>query len=453
MPTITVTAPDSAMAMDEVVRQLGSDAYILSTSQQDGLVQIKASLDPLNTSPRRPKAIQTVFEKEMEKQFTVSAAAAAAAAPAPKPAPADVLRLVSVEGGLSSQAGAQSAQALAQEPAPSPLYASEAPRLKVAPPLPENRHKPMAPEPHQDFEARLARIEEHLDLISSPTANPPMAAKAAPQERTAPRDVPHELVGLGFDRALIDAAIARQNALGLPTTNADLVAHLSERVVANEASSTLDADVILVVGPSGCGKTTLAAKFASLLSEMMEARIVRLVSMEDTTRPQTGLLPHYAHRLSMPIAHWPMSQPNDWGPIARNTIQIIDMACTTDEVIQIWPDLQDYFGDRKLQVVMAIPSGLAVNRLANELNKAAQLNAQIVLTKLDETEFSVPEISQLLTKSAKVGWLTGTLELSGNLAKATCDIMEQYLLGYVIDKEYDKETITDPVKSDLDATR
>ena len=69
MPTITVTAPDSAMAMDEVVRQLGSEAYILSTSHQDGLVQIKASLDPLNSSPRRPKAIQTVFEKEMEKQF------------------------------------------------------------------------------------------------------------------------------------------------------------------------------------------------------------------------------------------------------------------------------------------------------------------------------------------------------------------------------------------------
>ena len=75
--------------------------------------------------------------------------------------------------------------------------------------------------------------------------------------------------------------------------------------------------------------------------------------------------------------------------------------------------------------------------------KQTQLNAQIVLTKLDETEFSVPEVSQLLTKSAKVGWLTGTLALSGNLAKATCDIMEQYLLGYVIDKEYDKEPITD----------
>jgi hypothetical protein len=101
---------------------------------------------------------------------------------------------------------------------------------------------------------------------------------------------------------------------------------------------------------------------------------------------------------------------------------------------------------------MAIPSGLAANRLAHELDKASQLDAQIVLTKLDETEFSVPEVSQLITKSAKVGWLTGTLELSGNLAKATCEIMEQYLLGYVIEQEYDTDASTDAVKSDMDAS-
>jgi hypothetical protein len=128
------------------------------------------------------------------------------------------------------------------------------------------------------------------------------------------------------------------------------------------------------------------------------------------------------------------------------------MACTTDEVIGMWPELQEYFGDLKLQVVMAIPSGLAANRLAHELDKASQLDAQIVLTKLDETEFSVPEVSQLITKSAKVGWLTGTLELSGNLAKATCEIMEQYLLGYVIEKEYNTDASTDAVKSDMDAS-
>ena len=81
-----------------------------------------------------------------------------------------------------------------------------------------------------------------------------------------------------------------------------------------------------------------------------------------------------------------------------------------------------------------------------------QLNAQVVLTKIDESELSIPEVSQLITKSAKVGWLTGTLELSGNLAKATFEIMEQYLLGYVIEKEYDSDASTDVEKSDIDAS-
>ena len=476
MPTITVTAPDSAMAMDEVVRQLGSDAYILSTTQQDGLVQIKASLDPLKTAPRRPKAIQTVFEQEMEKQFSVSAASASAPSSAsatlasastsasasasspapteaPRTAPTDVLRLVSIEGGIPPQADPQPEQALAKEQAPAAAQASPAaPILKVAPPQPEKVEQSTPPEPSQSFDARLKRIEEHLALNSKALDKPQVMVEPVPQDRTAPPLVQHELVDLGFDRALIDAAIAELNARGRPSTNAELVAHLAQTVVTRELSSTLDADVILVVGPSGCGKTTLAAKFASLLSEMMEARIVRLVSMEDTNRPQPRLLPHYAHMLNMPVAHWPISQPTDWGPIARNTLQIIDMACTTDEAIGMWPELQEYFGDLKVQVVMAIPSGLAANRLAHELDKASQLDAQIVLTKLDETEFSVPEVSQLITKSAKVGWLTGTLELSGNLAKATCEIMEQYLLGYVIEQEYDTDASTDAVKSDMDAS-
>jgi len=237
---------------------------------------------------------------------------------------------------MSPQADPQPEQALAKEQAPAAAQASpEAPILKVAPPQPEKVEQSMPPEPSQSFDARLKRIEEHLALSSKPMDKPQVMAEPVPQDRTAPPLVQHELVDLGFDRTLIDAAIARvkcpwaaQHKCGAGR------ASLAERVVTRELSSTLDADVILVVGPSGCGKTTLAAKFASLLSEMMEARIVRLVSMEDTNRPQPRLLPHYAHMLNMPVAHWPISQPTDWGPIARNTLQIIDMACTTDEVIQ-----------------------------------------------------------------------------------------------------------------------
>jgi hypothetical protein len=45
MTDITVRAPDSQQAMDEVLRRLGANAFILSTAHVDGLVEIRASAD------------------------------------------------------------------------------------------------------------------------------------------------------------------------------------------------------------------------------------------------------------------------------------------------------------------------------------------------------------------------------------------------------------------------
>jgi len=36
MPTITVSAADSATAMDQIIAQLGEDAMILDTTTKDG---------------------------------------------------------------------------------------------------------------------------------------------------------------------------------------------------------------------------------------------------------------------------------------------------------------------------------------------------------------------------------------------------------------------------------
>lgn len=46
MTVVTVRARDSQKAMDEVIRRLGADAYILSTTQSGGMVEIRASRDP-----------------------------------------------------------------------------------------------------------------------------------------------------------------------------------------------------------------------------------------------------------------------------------------------------------------------------------------------------------------------------------------------------------------------
>ena len=99
MPTITVTAPDSALAMDEVVRQLGSEAYIVSTSQLDGLVQIKATIDPMSPLQRRSGNVQTVFEDELEKQFLLNKPTKMSDQPELAASKADSAKFSAIEGG------------------------------------------------------------------------------------------------------------------------------------------------------------------------------------------------------------------------------------------------------------------------------------------------------------------------------------------------------------------
>lgn len=71
MSTIVVRASDTALAMDEVERRLGPDAFILSTKTKKGQVEIRATTDaPRNarpTPPRRdipkPKVVDVVEER------------------------------------------------------------------------------------------------------------------------------------------------------------------------------------------------------------------------------------------------------------------------------------------------------------------------------------------------------------------------------------------------------
>ena len=58
MPTITVTAPDSALAMDEIMRRLGDGAFILSTRSQDGQMIIRATNDPIPAKAGKAEKVE-----------------------------------------------------------------------------------------------------------------------------------------------------------------------------------------------------------------------------------------------------------------------------------------------------------------------------------------------------------------------------------------------------------
>jgi len=68
MPTITVSAADSATAMDQIIAQLGEDAMILDTTTKDGKLEIRATND-VGFQPRKAKQVSDVFSRIMRDEL------------------------------------------------------------------------------------------------------------------------------------------------------------------------------------------------------------------------------------------------------------------------------------------------------------------------------------------------------------------------------------------------
>ena len=57
MTTITVTAADTAQAMDKIVERLGDDALILETVKRNGRIEMVATNDPDEAQARHQQAM------------------------------------------------------------------------------------------------------------------------------------------------------------------------------------------------------------------------------------------------------------------------------------------------------------------------------------------------------------------------------------------------------------
>ena len=61
MPNVTVTAVDTATAMDEIWDQLGPDAMIVSTKKHNGKIVMEATTETASTTTEPPQASATGF--------------------------------------------------------------------------------------------------------------------------------------------------------------------------------------------------------------------------------------------------------------------------------------------------------------------------------------------------------------------------------------------------------
>ena len=463
MPTITVMAPDSALAMDEVIRQLGDGAYILSTSQKDGMIQIKATNEPATSAPKRLSSVKTVFEDELERQFSGAQKTALVAAlggadvaiPVGPASKAERPTLVSVDGGLMEKVDVRSAAhsmptpkdeltgnkgSLAEPESGAVVFSSTRTEAEGSSAPEHAKDQPTSPEEviqqsayardateGQGVTSKLGEIGDRLQRLEASLGLPKLPPVILTKEPATYSG--QDFTKAGMSDAIVHRVVSQLSDRGVTPTTLELAHALASEMVGPSGGTALDADLLFVVGSSGSGKTTLAAKFAALMRETRENRTVSLVSLEDNQTPSIDLLSSLGRLINVPTTRWMIDQVEAWGTPRDGETTIVDLACSQNKLAQIWPDVVAHFAGKRCHVVLALGSGLSSGRISDALEASAILEPEVVLTKLDEFECALPELSTIVDNDARIGWLAGTRSLVGNLAQATSPIMEQYLQG------------------------
>ncbi len=385
MTTITVTAADTAQAMDKIVERLGDDALILETVKRNGRIEMIAT--------------DSVEDAEAKEPAPVS----------PRPE-SGALSGLNIEIGSS----AGFTDLFDQQMINTVRNRSDAQTSTV-----------------DHLVGRAIEATDNLDIL------------------TELRNIRHMLSGMmithpeGLDVTLGHAAPVRLHQAGFSSKAiqklydymvglegddavASFINALAERVVHRDAESVFDSRVVFVIGSSGTGKTTLATKIAAYFKEHGISDRMVLTSAASPGISANEDIKSCARLLNMRAAQIGIGEVSIAVQETSNRM-IIDVNATPEDAITTISEVMKQLGSGKVTVVQAIPGGASSTMIGHQCKLYRKLSPMIALTKLDECEAMPAELSALALEGSGVGLLTGTKSIVGGIAIATMPILAQYL--------------------------
>lgn len=385
MTTITVTAADTAQAMDKIVERLGEDALILETVKRNGRIEMIAT--------------DSVEETEAPEPI----------ASAPRPALEGLSRLNIEIGGGSGFTDLFDQQMIDTVRDRGSASASTVDHLVG---------RAMEASDNLDVVTELRSIRQMLNgmMITRPEGLDVTLGHAAPVRlhqagfsSRAIQELHEHMVGLDDD----DAVTSFINAL-------------ADRVVHRDAESVFDSRIVFVIGSSGTGKTTLATKIAAYFKENGISERMMLAAAAGPGISASEDIKSYARLLNMRAAQIGIGEVSTAVQETSNRM-IIDVNATPEDAITAIREVMQQLGSGKVTVVQTIPGGSSATMIGHQCNLYSKLTPMIALTKLDECEAMPAELSALALDGNGVGLLTGTKSIVGGIAIATMPILAQYL--------------------------
>ena len=385
MTTITVTAADTAQAMDKIVERLGEDALILETVKRNGRIEMIAT--------------DSVEETEAPEPI----------ASAPRPA---------VEGlsGLNIEIGGGSGF--------TDLFDQQM--------IDTVRDRGSASASTVDhLVGRAMEASDNLDVVTELRSirqmlNGMMITRPEGLDVTLGHAAPVRLHQAGFSSRAIQEL--HEHMVGLDDDDAvtSFINALADRVVHRDAESVFDSRIVFVIGSSGTGKTTLATKIAAYFKENGISERMMLAAAAGPGISASEDIKSYARLLNMRAAQIGIGEVSTAVQETSNRM-IIDVNAMPEDAITAIREVTQRLGSGKVTVVQAIPGGSSATMIGHQCNLYSKLTPMIALTKLDECEAMPAELSALALDGNGVGLLTGTRSIVGGIAIATMPILAQYL--------------------------
>jgi flagellar biosynthesis GTPase FlhF len=365
MPNVTVTAADTATAMDEIWDRLGPDAMIVSTKKQHGKIVMEATTD-LVAKPAEPARASAA---EFGTLFT---------------------------NQMISKAPRQSTDTAS--PAKGMTHQSELACLR------------------RDL-ANLQDMLAGMVLTDLDGLNPVLA----PSTRVT-------LQRAGFSRKILQDLQTHYAGYSYSDGHERFLQALASQLVYPTSATILQKRLIFVVGASGTGRTTMVAKIAAMLRDQNTSKEIVLASLNGQKGTANRQLQSFGRLLNLPNVTLGLSTPvEDFNKMTDYDFMVVDVASDSAEAIEKVYDIQAHLGTNEVGTLLAIPGSTSHSMITTTIKRFNATNPIVVLTKLDECETKPAEFSALAENNTKIALLSGTKSVIDPAVFASENILLQYL--------------------------
>ena len=386
MTTYKFLASDSASAMEEVVKKLGPDALIVSTSKRGNKVEIEATNS--FSSQQKQKDVRDNFSDVLHSKI-------------------DFLR----------------------EKQRNRIYSRTSNEFDAS-----NLGNSLS---KQNQSSEMVKLQGQIKHLQNMLSGMVITDEKGLNEKTG-NSISLKLRQLEFTPEIVSSLKPAYDGLNLDRGLSAFVRAFADRIACDEIQDIFKSQVIFVIGPSGAGKTTLSAKLAARIMEENKQVKPTLVSTESQVVNKRDDLAYYSKLLNIPKLNYRIDHNCKSFTSICEGQKIVDLSLIAEENKYTVQNVREQLGATKVATVLCLPSGSSRQLLTSQINKYRDFQPIIAFTKIDECQLYARELCVLASKNVKVGFMTGSKTILSSLALAESNVLATHLDTYITDELNDE---------------